>query len=67
MILSWGLKSSVGVYLLDLVRVLLQNKWGTIFKSEWFWRMEELTKRNVKGVWMREIEKVLKMFGPGVG
>ena len=25
--------------------------------------MEELTKRNGKGVWMREIEKVLKRFG----
>ena len=24
--------------------------------------MEELTKRNGKGVWMREIEKVLKRF-----
>ena len=36
---------------------------GTIFKSEWFWRMEELTKRNGKGVWVREIEKALKRFG----
>ena len=24
--------------------------------------MEELTKRNGKGIWMREIEKVLKIF-----
>ena len=57
-----GLKSSVAVYLLELVRLLLQYKWGTIFKGEWFWRMEEMTKRNGKGVWMREIEKVLKRF-----
>ena len=57
-----GLKSCVGVYLLELVRILLQFKWGTIFRSEWFWRMEELTKRNGKGVWMREIEKALKRF-----
>ena len=56
------LKSSVAVYLLELVRILLQYKWGTIFRSEWFWRMEELTKRNGKGVWMREIEKALKRF-----
>ena len=53
-----GLKSCVGVYLLELVRILLQYKWGTIFRQEWFWRMEELTKRNGKGVWMREIESV---------
>ena len=38
-----GLKSSIGVYLLELVR-LLQYKWGTIFRSEWFWRIEELRK-----------------------
>ena len=47
-----GLKSCVGVYLLELVRLLLQYKWGTIFRQEWFWRMEELTKRNNKGVWL---------------
>ena len=57
-----GLKSCVAVYLLELVRLLLQYKWGTIFRQEWFWRMEELTKRNGKGIWMREIEKVLKRF-----
>ena len=57
-----GLKSSVAVYLLELVRLILQYKWGTIFRGEWFWRMEELTKRNGKGVWTREIEKVLKRF-----
>ena len=57
-----GLKSCVGVYLLELVRLLLQYKWGTIFRQEWFWRMEELTKRNGKGVWFREIEKVLRRF-----
>ena len=45
-----GLKSCVGVYLLELVRILLQYKWGTIYRQEWFWRMEELTKRNGKGV-----------------
>ena len=41
-----GLKSSVGVYLLELVRLLLLYKWGTIYRSEWFWNMDELTKRN---------------------
>ena len=48
-----GLKSCVGVYLLELVRIILQYKWGTIFRQEWFWRMEDLTKKNGKGVWMR--------------
>ena len=28
--------------------------------------MEELTKRNVKGVWLREIDKVLKRFDTSV-
>ena len=59
--MGMGLKSCVAVYLVELVR-LLQYKWGTIFRQEWFWRMEELTKRNGKGVWAREIEKVLKRF-----
>ena len=57
-----GLKSCTAVYLLELVRLLLQYKWGTIFRQEWFWRMEEITKRNEKGVWLREIEKALKRF-----
>ena len=52
--MGMGLKSSVGVYLLELVRILLQYKWGTIFRKEWFWKTDELTKRNGKGVWMRE-------------
>ena len=43
--MGMGLKSCAGVYLLELVRLLIY-KWGTIFRSEWFWRMEELTKRN---------------------
>ena len=34
--MGMGLKSSVAVYLLELIRILLQYKWGTIFKSEWF-------------------------------
>ena len=55
-----GLKSSVAVYLLELVRLPLQYKWGTIFKSELFWRMEELPKRNVRGIWLREIQKCMK-------
>ena len=59
-----GLKCSVRVYLLELVTILLQYKWGTIFRQEWFWRMEELTKRNGKGAWLREIEKTLKRFDP---
>ena len=59
-----GLKSCDAVYLLELVR-LLQYKWA-IFRQGWFWRMEELTKRNGKGVWKREIEKVLKMFGASI-
>ena len=57
--MGFGLKSSVAVYLLELVR-LLQYKWGTIFKSEWFWRIEELTKRNGNAIWIREVEKTLK-------
>ena len=57
-----GLKSSVAVYLLELVRLILQYKWGTIFRREWFWRMEERTKRNGRRAWMREIEKVMKRF-----
>ena len=61
--MGMGLRSCVAVYLLELVRILLQYKWGTIFRSEWFWRMEELTKRNGKGVWFREIEKALRRFG----
>ena len=43
------LNSCVGVYLVELVRLLLKYKWGTIFRHEWFWRMEELMKRNGKG------------------
>ena len=58
--MGMGLKSCVAVYLLELVRLLLQYKWGNIFRSEWFWRMEEITKRNGKGVWLGEIETVLK-------
>ena len=34
-----GLKSAVAVYLVELVRLFLQYNWGTIFKSEWFWKM----------------------------
>ena len=60
--MGMDLKSCVAVSLLELVRTLLQHKWGTIFRQEWFWRMEELTKRNGKGVWLREIENVLKRF-----
>ena len=60
--MGMGLKSCVAVYLLELVRLLLQYKWGTIFRQEWFWRMEEMTKRNGKGIWLREIEKVLRRF-----
>ena len=59
--MGMGLRSCVGVYLLELVR-LLQYKWGTIFRQEWFWMMEETTKRNGKGVWTREVETVLKRF-----
>ena len=57
-----GMKCFVAVYLLELVRIFLQYKWGTIFRQELFWRMEELTKRNGNGVWLREIEKALKRF-----
>ena len=39
--MGMGLKSCVVVYLLDLVRLLLQYKWGTIFRQEWFWRIEK--------------------------
>ena len=64
--MGFGLKSCVGVYLMELVRILLQYKWGTIFRQEWFWRMEELTKRNGKGMWLREIGKVLKRFDASI-
>ena len=30
------LKSCVGVYLLELVGILIQYKWGTIFRQGWF-------------------------------
>ena len=60
--MGFGLKSCVGVFLVELIGILLQYKWGTIFRQEWFWMMEELTKRKSKGVWLREIEKVLKRF-----
>ena len=60
--MGMGLKSSVVVYLLELVRILLIFKWGTISRQEWFWRMDELTKRHGKGIWLREIEKVLRRF-----
>ena len=60
--MGMGLKSCVGVYLLEIVRLPLQYKWGTIDRQEWFWRMEEITKRNGKCVWLLEIEKVLKRF-----
>ena len=43
-----GLKSCVVVYRLELVRLFLQYKRGTIFRREWFWKMEELTKMNGK-------------------
>ena len=58
-----GLNSCVAVYLLELVRRILQYKWGTVFRQEWFWRMEELTERNGRGIWLRELEKALKRFG----
>ena len=60
--MGMGLKSSVAVYLLELVRILLQYKWRTNFRSEWFWRMEEITERNGNDVLFRTIEKVLKRF-----
>ena len=55
--MGMGLKSCVAVYLLELVRLLLQYKWGTIFRQEWFWMMVELTKTNRKGIWMREVKR----------
>ena len=56
-----GLKSCVAVDLLKLVRIL-QYKWGTIFRQEWFWRMEKLSKRNGKGIGLRENVKAPNMF-----
>ena len=52
--MGMGLKSCVGVNLSELDRILLQYKWGAIFRQEWFWRKEELTKRNGKGAWLRD-------------
>ena len=37
--MGMGLKSCVAIPFLVLVTLLLQYKWGTIFRSEWFWRM----------------------------
>ena len=37
--MGFGPKSCVGVYLLELIRILLQYNLGTVFLSEWFWRM----------------------------
>ena len=34
--MGMGLKSCVAVYLIELVRLLLQYNWGTIFRQEWF-------------------------------
>ena len=45
--MGMGLKSSVAVYQLESVLLLLYKR-GTIFRQEWFWKMEELTKRNCK-------------------
>ena len=42
------------MYLLELVRVFLQYKWGTIFRQELFWMMEDLTKMNGKDIWTRD-------------
>ena len=64
--MGMGLRSCVGVYLVELVRIILQSKLETIFRQEWFWRMEELTKRNGKGIWVREIEKILKRFDASI-
>ena len=60
----WALISRVvlAIFLIKRVRILLGYKWGTIFLSESFWRIEELTKWNGKGIWLREIEKVLRRF-----
>ena len=48
--MEMGLKSYVAVYLLEHVRIFLQYKWGTLFRSEWFWRMEELMKMKGENV-----------------
>ena len=41
-----GLKSSVRVCVIELVRLVLQYKWRTISRSEWFWKVFEQTGRN---------------------
>ena len=56
-----GLKSCVVGYLLELGILLPMYKWG-FFRRGWFWIMEQMTKRNGKGILLREIEKVLKRF-----
>ena len=50
--MGFGMKSCVALDLLELVRIPLQYKWGTIFCQKLFGRMEEITKRNGKGVWL---------------
>ena len=52
-----GLKSCVSVCLLELIRIILQYKLGTVFGSSWFLRMDELMRKNGTGVMTREIEK----------
>ena len=42
--MGFGMKSCVALYVFELVRIL-QYKWGTVFRQEWFRGMEELTKR----------------------
>ena len=58
--MGMGLKSCDGVYLARTGPPPVHV--GTIFRQEWFWMMEELTKRNGKGMRLREVEKVLKRF-----
>ena len=52
----------MAVFLLELVRLLLQNKWGTMFRQEWFWKMQGLLFRSKKGVLLRANEKTLRGF-----
>ena len=47
---SLRIEELLAVYLVELVRLLLQYKWGTIFRQEWFWRMDRSSKRNCDGV-----------------
>ena len=51
--MGMGLKSSVAVYLLELVRLFLQYKWGTIFRQK---RVALEDEGDIKEKWQRSLD-----------